>query len=113
MKRPDSLKAPEIPVVHDTERAFKVAGSCGVPNGAKAVMVDITVTQGTGPGHIALWSANEPRPQTSVRNFGIEQDVANQALVLLGDCSQASDVRGIVVGAGSVHLVLDVVGYLN
>jgi hypothetical protein len=92
------------------ERQFTLAGACGVPAGAKALSVNVTVTQPAAPGHLALYPANHPAPGTSVINFTAGATRANNAILAL-DAAGAVKVRS---GAnGTVHLVIDVNGYFE
>lgn len=54
------------------------------PPGATAVVVNITVTDATGPGYVTAWG-NGNRPDVSNVNFTGGQTVANVALVPLND----------------------------
>lgn len=98
------------PIPSAGERALTVAGACGVPAGAAAVALNVTVTGATGAGELAIY-AETPSPGAADRvHFGAGLTRANNALVGL-----ASDGRlrlaPTVAGGGSTHVVLDVVGY--
>jgi hypothetical protein len=92
-------------------RTFTLAGQCGIPAGARAVAVNVTVTGPTVTGNFRLYPADQPLPSTSTLNYAAGQTRANNAIVGLSPsgalavrCSQA---------AGTAHLVLDVTGYLE
>jgi hypothetical protein len=93
-----------------TERAVSIGGACGVPGTAGAVSVNLTVTQPTAAGNLALFPAGSA-PSTSTLNYRAGQTRGNNAVVPLGPaaalsvrCSQAS---------GSAHVILDVNGYFE
>lgn len=89
-------------------------GRCGVPYSARAVAVNLTVTNPTGQGNLKLWPGNAFEPLVSSVNFGPGATVANNAILGLatdgfGDCA----VKPFVSGDGTVHLIVDVVGYFQ
>jgi hypothetical protein len=95
----------------NTSRTFTVAGTCDLPGTEKAVTVNVTVTGATAPGHLRLYPGGTSLPLVSTINYTAGQTRANNALAVLGadgtlavHCQQAS---------GTVHLILDVSGYLE
>ena len=44
------------------DRSFQVQGVCGVPSGAKAVSVNVTVVATGGAGYVTLYPSNVARP---------------------------------------------------
>jgi hypothetical protein len=94
------------------DRAFAVAGRCGVPATATAVSANLTVVGAATAGHLAAWADGGPVPPTSVLNFGVSQARANNAVVPLG-AEGAFRVRSGPPGAGPVHFILDVTGYFQ
>lgn len=92
-----------------TVRLFTVGGQCGIPTTARAVSVNVTVTQGTAPGVLTLFPSGIPLPTATTINFRGAQTRANNSLSQLGNggaltirCEQTS---------GSVHAIIDVNGY--
>lgn len=96
-------------------RNIQVQGKCGVPVGAKAAALNVTITQPSGAGHLIFWPSGGQAPGVSTINFVAgEPALANGAIVPLstnvgGDLS----TMPFVVSSGSVHLVLDVTGYFQ
>jgi len=93
------------------DRAFTLAGRCGVPASATAVAVNLTVTQPSAPGGLSLGRADQALPPFSTLSYVGGETRANNAVVRLSPdgalairCSQAS---------GTVHAVLDVAGYFE
>jgi len=93
-------------------RTFQLAGLCGVPAGAKALALNLTVTQGTSQGFVTVYAANQPTPVTSTLNYAAGQTRANNAVTAV-----ASDTSGLVAvrlgSGGTVQLIVDVVGYFQ
>lgn len=95
----------------NTSRAFTVAGTCGIPETAKAISVNVTATGANYAGALVLYPANVGVPQTSTINYSAGQTRANNAIMPLSTtgalgvyCSQA---------AGTAHFILDVNGYFQ
>lgn len=92
-------------------RDYHLAGQCGVSAGARAVSVNVTVTQAGAPGHLRIYLAGATPPQTSVTNFQPGLTRANNAILALsatGDVSVLLDAT-----SGGVHVILDVNGYFE
>jgi Phosphate-induced protein 1 conserved region len=93
-------------------RTFALAGSCGIPAGAKALSVNVTVTQPAAAGHLTAYAADEQPGGTSTINFSAGQTATNNALLRLsGDGSGAIAVT--TATAGTVQMILDVNGYFQ
>ncbi|HEX5715182.1 MAG TPA: hypothetical protein VF179_03420 [Thermoanaerobaculia bacterium] len=99
-------------------RNFPVQGQCGVPTGAKAVALNVTVVGPNSDGYLTLFPAGGSQPIVSNINFvRNEQALANGAIVPLGpsgspDLAVYSDVPFPPTGqSGQVHVILDVTGY--
>jgi len=93
-----------------TERAVTVGGSCGVPPTAKAVSANLTVTQPTTAGNLALFPTGSA-PSTSTLNYTAGQTRGNNAVVSLSSTAALS-IRCNQAG-GSAHVILDVNGYFQ
>jgi hypothetical protein len=98
------------PALASGVRAFPIAGVCGVPTSARAVSLNVTVTEPTSPGYVSLAAVGSSEPATSTINYGTGQTRGNNAVVVVNPsglaawCSQAS---------GTAHLVVDVNGYFE
>jgi hypothetical protein len=98
------------------DRSFQVQGLCGVPTGARAVSLNVTVTQPSGAGFLTLYPSNVSRPQNvSTINFVANDTVANGAIVPLGPAGAVpnADLRVYAGLSGNVHVILDVSGYFQ
>jgi hypothetical protein len=102
------------PLSSQVARTFTIAGNCGIPSSAKAVSANVTVANPTSSGNVALWPANQSAPGSSVLNFQTGSNRANNALVTLAtDGSGAVNAQALVLGGGTVHLIIDVNGYFQ
>ncbi|HSB85324.1 MAG TPA: CAP domain-containing protein, partial [Ilumatobacteraceae bacterium] len=60
---------------------LQITGQGGVPDGAKAVLTNATVTGPSGIGFLTLWNCSPTRPEVSTLNFESGQTVANTATI--------------------------------
>ncbi|HXO19895.1 MAG TPA: hypothetical protein VOA87_08235 [Thermoanaerobaculia bacterium] len=101
----------------NTTRSFKVQGNCGVPVGATAVTVNVTIVSpslSTSGGFMTLFPSGGGIPTVSTINFtNSDSALANGAIVPVS--TNANDLsvffNAYNLGSGTVHLVLDVTGY--
>jgi hypothetical protein len=93
------------------QRTFTLAGQCGVPTTARAVAVNVTVTQPSSGGFLTAFPAGQPVPTTSLLNFRAGQTRANNALISLG--SAGSLTISLVIPSGAANVIIDVNGYLQ
>jgi predicted outer membrane repeat protein len=99
------------PLICGVEQVFTLTGgSCGVPAGAKAVAVNVTVAQPTGQGNLNVYPAFTLPPATSVVNYVGGLIRANNAVVPLNAAGQVA-VR--CAPTGTTHVVIDVNGYFQ
>ncbi|MEA2693016.1 MAG: hypothetical protein QOJ16_2403 [Acidobacteriota bacterium] len=94
-------------------RNFPLTGVCGVPSDAKALSVNLSVTQPGAIGFLRLYPGDLPSaPVSSAINFQAGQTRANNAILALpADPGAGTNVR--VDSAGTVHFILDVNGYFR
>jgi outer membrane protein assembly factor BamB len=92
-------------------RDLHIAGSCAVPATARAVALNVTVTQPQAAGHIRLY-AGGTLPLMSVVNYSTGQTLANNAIVSLSAAGNLTAYANQPAGT-SVHLVIDVNGYFE
>ena len=90
-------------------RDFDLTGTCGVPNTAQAVSVNVTVTGPTGAGYIRF-APGCSLPVSSIISFNPGQTRANNALLGLG-AGGILTAGASVTSSGTVHLIVDVNGY--
>lgn len=103
------------PLVDGALRTFVLAGVCGIPATAKAAALNLTAISPTDDGFLTLWPSGESQPLATSLNFRTGQTRTNNAILALG-AAGAIDARPGIAGApdsGSVHLVIDVVGWFE
>ncbi|HVT58942.1 MAG TPA: Ig domain-containing protein [Thermoanaerobaculia bacterium] len=101
------------PLASGETRLVPVAGVCAIPATAVALSANVTVTQPSGDGDLALFPSNLS-PQLSLLNFRAGQSRANNAILQLAtDGSGNLFALAFVTDAGTVHLLVDVNGYLQ
>ncbi|MER5759631.1 hypothetical protein [Streptomyces sp. NPDC002082] len=92
--------------------ALKVAGAAHVPAGVRAVVLNVTVTNTTGPGHISVQPKKDwaETVQTSNVNYLAGQSVPNLVIATVGADGFVHLFNG---GWESVDLLADVTGYFT
>jgi len=91
-------------------RAFPIAGLCGVPVDAESVAFNLSVVGPTKGGELRAWATGTPLPVATAISYSANQTRTNNAILPLAAGSLS--VRA-VQSSGTVHLVLDVVGYFQ
>jgi hypothetical protein len=94
-------------------RTFPMTGTCGIPAGAKSLVLNVTVNLPTAPGDLRLYPGYEALPLASSINFQAGQTRANNAIIRLssngsGHLSIKNDQT-----SGTVYVILDVTGYFQ
>ncbi len=101
------------PLQPGTSRSFPaLASACGIPSTAKALSVNVTVTQEAAPGYLQMYAADQPAPVTSVISFPAGKTRANNAIVGL-PADGSGQVAVFDASAGTVDFILDVNGYFQ
>ena len=98
------------PIPAYTAVTLQVTGRGGVPtSGVTAVILNVTVTECSGPGYITAYASGGTAPGTSNLNFLAGSTVPNQVVVAVG-------ADGAVIlsntSFGSVQLIADIQGYI-
>jgi plastocyanin len=92
------------------DRVFPLVGTCGIPPNARAVSLNVTVTQPQAAGNLRLYPADEPVPLASTLNYSAGQTRGNNAVVPLS-ATGALAARAAQPPATTTHLIVDVNGY--
>lgn len=81
-----------------------------VPSHASGTLVSLTLTATVGSGYAALFAADQPWPGTSNANWS-----ASGQTIAVTTASRVNASRQVTVfiGAGSSHVVLDVLGFVS
>jgi hypothetical protein len=90
-------------------RNIQVTGQAGVPAGATAVVLNVTVTDPNYTGFVTVWPTGDPMPVASTLNYTFGQTVPNLVILKLGAGGQVS----LYNSAGAANLLADVVGYVT
>jgi hypothetical protein len=98
-----------------SSRSVAVRGVCGVPSTAKAVSVNLTVTQPTTLGYLTLYPMGGVIPTgVSTLNFNANDTLANGALVALGSSAPADlSVYAGMAATANAQFIVDVTGYFQ
>jgi hypothetical protein len=91
-------------------RTFAVAGACGIPPDAAAIVVNVIIIQPSAACFLSVFGAGPSGP-TSTLNARAGQIRANNAIVALGPSGDMIAFLG--QAGGSAGLVVDVNGYLK
>ncbi|HVT60281.1 MAG TPA: glycoside hydrolase family 44 protein [Thermoanaerobaculia bacterium] len=95
-------------------RTLDLAGQCGIPAGARAVALNLTVVQPTAAGGLSAYAGGTFAPPGSAISFGPGQVRANLAVLPLSqDGNAALTIQGDLPAGQSVHVLLDVTGYFQ
>ncbi|WP_370082632.1 TolB family protein [Streptacidiphilus sp. MAP12-16] len=82
-------------------------GNTGVPSGVKAVILNVTVTDTTGSGHLTAWADGSAQPSSSNLNWtGSSQTLPNQVIVPVG-----SNGKVDLYVNSTTDVIADVFGY--
>lgn len=98
------------PVAGFANFSTQITGRAGVPSTAKAVALNVTVTDTQADGHLTVYPSGGQAPTASNLNFTAGQTIANSVIVPIGPDGKISVRNG--AGAGA-HVVVDVVGYYS
>ncbi len=94
-----------------TPRTFPVTGTCGVPSGASALSLNVTVTSATSAGDLKLYADGSGVPVSTALSYRPVLARANNAF------AAPSAAGGLAIVAtqpsGSVNVILDVNGYFK
>jgi|CXWL01.1.fsa_nt_gi uncharacterized protein (DUF1501 family) len=85
---------------------LKVTGRGGVPTNAKAVALNVTVTEPSSGSYLTVWPAGDTRPLASSVNMVRGQTVPNMVFARVG----ADGMVSVYNNSGAAHVVVDVVG---
>ncbi|WP_052690494.1 S8 family peptidase [Pseudarthrobacter chlorophenolicus] len=96
------------PLAPDDTTSFQVAREHGIPAGATAMVMNLTVAQATSNGFVTAFPVGVTRPDISSVNFDRGQIVANSVTTPI---LQHGGVALFNRSAGVTHLIADVSGY--
>ncbi len=89
-------------------------GACGIPATARALAANVTVTQPSLAGQVAVFPADAASsPATAVHFSAGRTRAASTMIRLSGDGSGQARLEATVPTGGTVHLIVDVSGYFD
>jgi glucose/arabinose dehydrogenase len=92
-------------------RSFPGTGMCGIPATATALAANITAINPSSAGHLQIRPGGTVGTPSAFVNFAAGQMRANNVLILLGTDGEFVVAAGLPTG--SVHLLVDVVGWFE
>jgi hypothetical protein len=98
---------------------YRVQGQCSVPTGAKAATLNVTITTPNVAGDLRMFPFGAGQPLVSTLNYNAnEPALANGAIVPLAQTGSGPDISIVLgmaaaVGAGQVHVIVDVTGFFQ
>jgi len=105
----DSQFAPASVVASKATLNLTVTGRDGIPSDAKAVALNVTVTDPTAAaGFLTVWPTGSVLPTASTLNFVSGKSISNLVVAKIGTNGQVSFYNG---SPGTLNVVADVTGY--
>lgn len=108
------------PLQNGVPQSFTLRGVCGIPETATTVVLNATAVTPTGSGDLTVYASDTKPPSFSALPFAAGR---NQALIVVAPLSGQVALEGVisgdvavnasVAGGGTVHLVIDVMGYFE
>ena len=86
----------------------QVTGRAGVPVGAPAATLNVTVTEAQAPGFVTVFPCGSTRPNASSLNFVAGSTVPNGVIAKIGDGGKVC-----LFVSNATHLIADVSGYFS
>lgn len=100
------------PIWPYAQRVFALAGVCGVPADATALVLNATVVAPSAGGHLRLFPGNQAAPLARAVSFAAGQTRA--ALVVARLATDGTATLALWNGSPeSLHVILDVSGYFR
>jgi uncharacterized protein len=102
------------PLQDGAPQTFALHGVCGIPVTARTVVLNVTVIGPTGDGDLTIYAADTTAPAFSTLPFLAGRTRSLFVVVdLSDDLAGEVAVQASVAGSGTVHAVLDVMGYFE
>jgi hypothetical protein len=102
-------RATADPLDAGERRRVQISGMAGVPADANMVTLNLTVTAPSSPGWLAVTPSGSPPSPVSNVNFGLHETTANLVTARVGGGGGID----VVMGTGSGHVLIDVVGWFG
>lgn len=88
--------------------SFQAGGAGGVPADAKAIVMNLTVTEPSSFGYVTAYPAGSDKPNASNLNYAKDETVPNLAVVPVGADGKVTLTNS---SSGTVQLIADISGY--
>jgi hypothetical protein len=105
-------RSPSEPLAAGDSRVFSVSESCGIPDTARAIAANVTVTNATAAGNLRIWNPVDAFPNASTINYRAHQTRSNNAVISIRPYEGAFNVQ-CDQATGTVDLIVDVTGYFQ
>ncbi len=86
----------------------QITGRASVPGDAAAAVLNVTVTEATGPGFITVFPCGAATPKASNLNFVAGSTVPNNVITKIGDGGKVC-----LFASQATHLIVDIGGYFK
>jgi hypothetical protein len=96
-----------------SQRAFDLAGQCGIPPTVKAVSLNVTAVAPTAGGDLRLFQGGIAAPNTSAISFSAGRTLANNAVIGVTQDGHGTLAVLADMPSGMVDLLVDVNGYFQ
>lgn len=100
------------PLVDGVPVVVAVGGVCGVPAAGHVVALNLTAITPTAAGELTVYPADSAASPLATISFSAGRTRANNALAGLSPSGELAAL-GTMVGGGSLHLAIDVVGWFD
>ncbi|HYL04966.1 MAG TPA: tail fiber domain-containing protein, partial [Thermoanaerobaculia bacterium] len=82
------------------------------PPQVQAVVINLAVVAPSGPGFLNAWPTDHSAPPTSLINYSLGTNLANQVVLAVRQDTQGNDIS-VVAAVSGAHLIGDIVGYFS
>jgi hypothetical protein len=96
-----------------SQRVVVAAGHCGIPAGARALAVNVTVVASPQPGFLTFFPGDAAVPGTSTINFKPGRVIANNAVLALASSGSGTLALSNFTASQPVQVLIDVSGYFQ
>jgi hypothetical protein len=101
-----------LPLQNGVPQTFALHGVCGIPSSATTVVLNATAVAPTGDGDLTIYAGDATAPAFSTLAFPAARTRSLLVFVSLSSDGEVA-VQTAVAGNGTVHLLLDVMGYFE
>lgn len=85
------------------------SAGCNIPSGATGLVVNFTVANPSGNGHLRAYPAGSPLPTASILNFTAARNVTNSTVLTI--CTESCVADFSIFTLTETDIVADVTGY--